>query len=193
MNCQFLIFLCGLVVIFSCKKNPETVEVVSNKTADSLKIKKKDVSKIRYTDYILDTRTEDALVLWDAYKELQTVIDGIKKADLNFFLNNKKAVKELLINLKQNIPVAVSSPSILSRISALETKLLKFESLINLTTTSKKELLKNIEDVLVAFSNLKLQMNKKIEIDNIIIERPGGEIINGNLDLERELESVEIN
>lgn len=193
MSSKFLSLLLVFVIVFSCKKNQDTLEVVSDKPTDSLTIKKKDIAKIRYTDYILDTRTEDALVVWDAYTQLQTLIDNLKKADLTAFRNNKKEIKELLLNLKQNIPMEVNSPSILSRITALETKILKFESLVNLSTTGKKELLKNIEDILIAFSNLKLQMNKKIESDNIIIERPGGEITNGNLDLESELEALEIN
>ena len=54
----------------------------------------------------------------------------------------------------------------------METKFLKLESLVNLSTTSKTELIANIQDFLIAFSNLNLQMNKKIENDNIIIERP---------------------
>ncbi|WP_308991657.1 hypothetical protein QLS71_007470 [Mariniflexile litorale] len=147
-------------------------ELTTVKTNDSLEIKEKDISKIKYTDYILDTRTENLMISWEAYKQLSEVINNVKKADLSFFQNNNKEVKELLVNLKQNIPNDVDSSSILSRISALETKILKLESLVNLSTTSKKELLVNIQDLLIAFSNLNLQMNKKIENDNIIIEKP---------------------
>lgn len=187
MNIKFLSFLCFLMITFSCKKTQDVSDISDDKKTDSLAIGAKDVSKIRYTDYILDTKTENLIIFWDAYKELQGVIDGVKNADFSFFYNNKKEVNELLINLKQNIPVEVNNPSILSRISALETKILKFESLINLTTTSKTELLANIQDVLVAFSNLNLQMNKKIELDNIIIERPGGENLGNERDLLNEL------
>ena len=172
MNFKYLSIWCILVIAFSCKKNQEQNEATLDKTNDSLEIKAKDISKIKYTDYILDSRTEDITINWNAYKQLQEVIDHVKKADLSFFYNNTKEVKELLTNLKQTIPSNVNSPSILARISALETKLLKLESLSNLSTTSKEELLENIKGFLVAFSNLNLQMNKKIEGDNIIIEKP---------------------
>lgn len=161
-----------MVVAFSCKKNQEQGEATVDKTNDSLEVKAIDISKIKYTDYILDSRTENIIINWNAYKQLQEVIDHVKNADLSFFYNNTKEVKELLTNLKQTIPSNINSPSILARISALETKLLKLESLSNLSTTSKKELLENIKGFLVAFSNLNLQINKKIEGDNIIIEKP---------------------
>ncbi|MFI0428713.1 hypothetical protein [Mariniflexile sp. HMF6888] len=172
MNFKYLSILCFLVVAFSCKKNQEQGETILDKTNDSLEIKAKDISKIKYTDYILDSKAEDVTINWNAYKQLQEVIVHVKKADLSFFYNNTKEVKELLTNLKQNIPSDINNPSILARISALETKLLKLESLSNLSTTSKEELLENIKDLLVAFSNLNLQINKKIEGDNIIIEKP---------------------
>ncbi|MEN3323576.1 hypothetical protein VP395_07545 [Mariniflexile soesokkakense] len=172
MNFKYLSVLCFLVVAFSCKKNEEQSDVTFDKPNDSLEIKTKDISKIKYTDYILDSRTEDVTINWNAYKQLQDVIKNIKKADLSFFHNNTKEIKELINNLKQTIPSNVNSPSILARISALETKILKLESLSNLSTTTKDELLTNIKEFLIAFSNLNLQMNKKTENDNIIIEKP---------------------
>ena len=173
MNMKFLYFVCVLATMFSCKKNQDVTSTdLVKKNTDSLEIKQKDIAKIKYTDYILDSRVGNAITYWEAYKQLQDVVDNVKKADLSFFRNNNKEVKELLVNLVQNIPLEVNSSSVLSRITALETKFLKLESLVNLSTTSKTELIANIQDFLIAFSNLNLQMNKKIENDNIIIERP---------------------
>lgn len=172
MDMKFISILCILIFAFSCKNNQDKLEIVSDKNTDSLVVTKEDISKIRYTDYLLDSRVKTVIVNWTAYKQLVDIIENIKKSDINFFINNKKELLELLVSLKQNVPMEINNASVLSRISALETKLLKFESLANLSTTRKAELLINIEDILVAFSNLNLQMNKKIEIDNIIIERP---------------------
>ncbi|MFG6685058.1 hypothetical protein ACGK9U_00640 [Mariniflexile sp. HNIBRBA6329] len=172
MNIKVLSVLSLLVMVFSCKKNQETVEPTTIKPNDSLEIKAKDISKIKYTDYILDTRVEEKITHWNYYKELHEVVNNVKKADLTYFKNNDKEIRELLINLKQSIPLEVNSASVMARITALETKLLKLESLSNLDTTSKTELLTTIKEFLVAFSNFNLQMNKKIENDNIIIEKP---------------------
>lgn len=172
MTIKFLSLLCVLMLVFSCKKNQESTELVKEKPNESKAIKAKDIAKLKYTDYILDARASDSIANWVEYNQLETVITKIKKGDLRFFVSNEKAVKELMVNLKQNIPLDVNSEAIFARLTALETKVLKLESLSNLSTTSKAELLSIIKEFLVAFSNLNLQMNKKIENDNIIIERP---------------------
>lgn len=172
MKLKFLGIVWVLLFFVSCKKKQDDAALVVEKPVESQVIKVKDVAKIKYTDYILDSRAEDSIVNWMAYKQLDEVVNNLKKADLSFFKANEKNVKELVRNLKQTIPAEINNNAITARITALETQLLKLESLYNLSTTTKPELLENIRAFLVAFSNLNLQMNKKIEADNIIIERP---------------------
>ena len=172
MTIKFLSILSLVIVLFSCKKNEEHSTLDVEKSKESEEITAKDISKIRYTDYILDSRTEDVAVNWVEYNQLQDVITKVKKGDLSFFNDNKKEIKELLNNLKQNIPNQVNTAAILARIAAFETKLYKLESLSNLATTTKPELISVIKEFFVAFSNLNLQMNKKLEADTIIIEKP---------------------
>ncbi|MDA9775017.1 hypothetical protein N9B67_01725, partial [Algibacter sp.] len=85
---------------------------------------------------------------------------------------NEKAIKLLLKDLKQNVPEALNSSSIVARILVLETKLLILESLANLSTTAKEELLETIKEFFVSFYTLSFQMNKKVEFDNRSIEKP---------------------
>jgi hypothetical protein len=172
MKLKFLRIVLVLLFFVSCKKKQDAAALVVEKPVESQVIKVKDIAKIKYTDYILDSRAEDSIVNWMAYKQLDEVVNNLKKADLSFFKANEKNVKELVRNLKQTIPAEINNNAITARITALETQLLKLESLYNLSTTTKPELLENIRAFLVAFSNLNLQMNKKIEADNIIIERP---------------------
>lgn len=172
MKTKFLSIVCVLVLLVSCKKKQDTTALESAKPNESQKIKEKDIAKIQFTDYILDGRAEDFIVNWTPYKQLEDVIINVKKGDLNFFENNNKAIINLLRTLKQTVPSEVNNNAILARITALETKLLKLESLYNLSTTTKPELIENIQAFLVAFSNLNLQINKKIEADNMIIEKP---------------------
>lgn len=172
MNIKLISLLSIFVVFLTCKKDQENTEVVVEKPIESLEITAKDVSKIRYTDYILDERTENAIINWNEYKQLANVIHNVKKGNFSFFSNNEKETNDLLRNLKQNIPLEVNSNAITARIIAFETKLLKLQSLYNLSTTSKQELIGLTKEFLVAFSNLNLQMNKKLEADSIIIEKP---------------------
>ncbi|MGB5417681.1 hypothetical protein [Algibacter sp.] len=168
-----LIVLSFILLFTSCKKTQEDTttenEVEQNKTQE---ITEQDVSRLKYVEYILDPKTEETIKDWAEYEQLNAIIDNVKKGDLSYFNDNEKVIQLLIKELKQNIPAALNSESILSRLLVLETKLLKLESLSNLTTTSKEELLENIKEFLVAFSNLSFQMNKKIEFDNRSIEKP---------------------
>ena len=70
------------------------------------------------------------------------------------------------------MPQKLVTPAITERLIALETKLLKLHSTLMLSNAKKSELLKNIQELLVATSNLHLQMNKKFELESQVIEDP---------------------
>ncbi|MCF7559367.1 hypothetical protein L3X39_01860 [Sabulilitoribacter multivorans] len=171
MVIKTLNILCLLLILISCKNNQEAGPD-DNVEKQSQEITELDISKLKYIDYALDAKTEDTIKDWQAYYQLQDVIINIKKGDLSFFNNNEEEVKILLSKLRENIPQQISSPSVLARILVLETKILKLESLSNLATTSKEELLITIKEFLVACSNINFQMNKKIEFDGRDIEKP---------------------
>jgi hypothetical protein len=167
----FLIVLCLSFAMFSCKKT------LGGKNAEkqgiqSQEITEKDISKIDYIEFLLDEKAEEFVVQWEEYNQLRDVIDDIKAGDLSFFYDNKETIEVTLTEFKTNIPKALNSASIIARITAFETKFLNLESLYNLDSKSKEELLNSIKDVLVAFSNLNLQMNKKVEFDAQEIQKP---------------------
>ncbi|WP_299548662.1 hypothetical protein [Seonamhaeicola sp.] len=170
MNKLFVSTFCLFFVLFSCKRTQNANG--DHSETESQEITEKDISNIDYIEFLLDEKTEVHVSDWIEYNQLQEVIDNVKNADLSFFYDNKGVIDTTLIELKKNIPEPVNSPSITARISAFETKFLKLESLSNLSTTSKQELLNSVEDLLVAFSNLNLQMNKKVEFDNQDIQKP---------------------
>ncbi|MFV9551624.1 hypothetical protein [Algibacter sp. PT7-4] len=172
MHFKYLIFFSVLLAFTSCKQSQdETKESLTqqNKTQD---ITEQDIATLKYVEYILDSKTNNIVKDWPEYTQLEEVITNVKKGDLSYFIDNEKVTKLLVKELKQNIPRELNSESILSRILVLETKLFQLESLSNLTTTTKEELLENIKAFLVSFSNLSFQMNKKIEFDNRSIEKP---------------------
>lgn len=172
MHIKTLVVFSFLILFSACKKTQEIAQEEQTEQNKSQEITEQDISKLKYIEYILDSKTADIVADWPEYLQLEELIVNIKKGDLSYFNDNKKVIKLLIKELKQNIPKALNSDSILSRILVLETKLLQLESLSNLTTTSKEELLKSIKEFLVSFSNLSFQMNKKIEFDNRSIEKP---------------------
>ena len=171
MRIKVLSILSLIVLLVSCKKTQETPtdNIEEQQTQD---ITEQDIAKLKFIDYALDSKTDEAIKDWKEYFELQDVITNVKKADLIFFNDNEENVKLLAKKLKENIPSTLNSEPVLARMLVLETKIFKLESLSNLSTTSKEELLNTIKEFLVAFSNLNFQMNKKIEFDNRSIEKP---------------------
>lgn len=172
MHIKTLSIFSLLVLFFSCKEVQESNPVDNVEDDQNKEITEKDISKIDYIEFALDFKAEAVIKDWQEYDQLQDAILNIKKGDLSFFNDNDETIKTLLKGLKRNIPKEINTSPILARITALETKLYKLKSLSNLSTTSKKELIATIKDFLVAFSNLNLQINKKIEFDTRKIEKP---------------------
>jgi hypothetical protein len=160
-----------LVLLSSCNNKEKESSQHANKT-NTKEITSQDITKLKYTDYALDEKTFSALENWAPYLELEEVINNVKKGNLTFFNDNEKAINSLLRDFKKTIPEVVESPSILARILVFETKLRKLESFSNLSNISNEELLETIKEFLVSFSNLNLQINKKIEFDSRDIFRP---------------------
>ncbi|WOD45251.1 hypothetical protein [Hwangdonia lutea] len=169
-----LISLIGIfIVILSCKKTEENNPIEVDETENtSQELTESDIAKLDFVDFGLDEKTERAIENWQEYYQLQDVVNNVKKGDLIFFSNNEEAIKTLLTDLKKNIPAPVNTPATLARLQVLDTKVLKLESLYNLSTTSKKELNATVKEFLVAVSNLNFQMNKKLEKDSRNIQKP---------------------
>ncbi|TNJ45295.1 hypothetical protein KFZ70_06725 [Tamlana fucoidanivorans] len=173
MRITGITFFCLFVLVFSCKQNQDENVTNPTKTEKVALISEKEVAALKYTDYELDDKTRQVVRDWTPFVQLQNdVVNKVKVADLSFFNDNNKAIVLLIKDLKKDIPEAAKSPSIDARILVVETKIYELESISNLSTTTKDELLVAIKDFLVSFSNLKLQLNKKIEFDTRTIEKP---------------------
>lgn len=172
MKFKILITLSILLSFSACKKTQETEEDTQTEKPNPQELTEKSISKLKYIEYGLDSRTEKAIQDWAEYFQLEGHVNNVKKGDLGFFHDNEKNINTLLKDLKKDIPEAVNSDATLARISALETHLYKLKSLANLESTKKEELLLNIRDFLNSFSNFNFQMNQKIEADHINIVKP---------------------
>lgn len=174
MNLKILMPFCLLIMLLSCKHKNKTISgnIAINDKKPTQIITQPDIAKLKYTDFILDTKAEKIIETWEAYTQLQQVIKNIKQADFSDLKNNTTILQTLITDLNKNIPPALKSPSIFARIMVLETKLFKLESLVNLSNINKKEVGNTIKELLIAFSNLNLQINKKIERDSQNIEKP---------------------
>lgn len=163
------LFLMGL----SCQKTNQTHNDTTNANDNSQIITEKDILELNYLDFGIDDRVTPIIESWQEFNQLEQIIENTKKGDLSYFkTDGKKNLKTLLSDIRQTIPETLNTPSILARIRVVETKLFKTESLANLSTTKKQDLLDTLKELLASFSNLNFQLNKKMENDSQNIERP---------------------
>lgn len=170
------LYIIGFLMIFGCNsKEEQTIVEVDQQEKDSQQVTAKDIENLKYTDYVLSPESREAVVNWQRFQELLAQIEFLKKADFSFFNGKNELLVNFLTDLRKDIPQHVSGPAINERLIALETKILKLHSTFNLPNAKKEEVLQNIKEVLVANSNLHLQINKKFEFESQVIEDPSVE------------------
>ena len=172
MNAKFLCILTLFILFLSCKKTQEenTNDIAEVKQNDV--ITESDISKLDYIEFVPSPEVEELTQNWTEYIELQEQVRQIKKGHLSYFNDNEEAIKNLFESIVEAIPEQLNNNSIVARIKAVETKFYKLESFANLETTTKEELLLTIKEFLISITNLDLQMNKTIELENQNIEKP---------------------
>ena len=135
-------------------------------------ISKTDISKLKFTEFILDDKAKRSLESWEKYFELNTIVNNAKQADFSFFTDNNEIILAFIKDIKSSIPDTVNTPLILARLIALETKMLKLEAVLNFSNQEKKETLLLLKEFFVSFSNLNFQINKKFEKESQNIQKP---------------------
>lgn len=163
-----------LIILFalnSCKKETEDKITENPIEKNDLKISKKDIETINYIEYDLSVSSKKALDSWKSYLEIQNLIELIKENDLSYFQSDKEIQQSLLNDLSNTIPDRIKSEAIEARVKVLKTKFFKLKSSV-LISDSKQEITTCIKEFFIAFSNLNLQINKKLEKEAQDILKP---------------------
>jgi hypothetical protein len=172
-----ILFLSALCIFnFSCKKEITAETEIDSQTEqnkiEDINITAKDIKKLNYTEYVLSDLAEAKTQDWVKFQELITHIEVLKKGDLSFFQGDKTLLETFLTDLKNEIPDQLNEPSILVRLNVLENTALKLEGIRELNNLGKNEILNYIKDVLVSYTNIVFQINKKLEKDSQNITKP---------------------
>jgi hypothetical protein len=153
-------------ILISCGDEKSTTDVTETEiTAQKVTITSKAIEDFDYTDYALSTESEETLATWEKYKELAIQISYLKKADLSFFNGDKDLLKKFIEEFKLSTPTQLLTNPIISRTVIVETTLLKLNENLTIDNIDGRVKLLTIKEVLVAFSNLNFQINKKLERD----------------------------
>lgn len=167
-----VLYILGLcLVVMACNnKSQQPTELLTENTENG-SITKADIEKLKYLEFALDPKVEVLTEPWQPYEQLRIAMEGVKNADFSFF-EEEQAIFELLRELRKTIPDTLNTQSVLSRITIVENMLYKFDDARALHTTTKPELAGVLKELLVSYSNLNFQLNKKIEKDGQRIVRP---------------------
>jgi len=163
-----ILFLCILACHDSKENNAQDLQADTR----NLAILKGNIAKLNYIEFVLDIKAEKALKDWEKHYELQEQMTNLKQGNLSFFRDNLEFLDIFLNDFKTTVPDTVNTTSIMARITALETKMYKLESVVNLDNTNEQKLLEAIEELLISSSNLNLQINKKFEKESQNIQKP---------------------
>ncbi|MFK7783068.1 hypothetical protein [Psychroserpens sp.] len=173
MRSNFLLYAFICLIVIGCKtETQDHGEESSINNTVSKNITKKEIENLKYNDYLLSQDASNTVRDWQKYQELSTQIEYLKTAELSFFKNDITVMTAFINDFKAEIPKSISTNEINSRITALVTKLFKLNSELLLDNIPKPKKLEAIKEVLVAFSNLNLQINKKLEFEANNILKP---------------------
>jgi len=168
----FKILLLFFIVFTACKQEQVKTNIDENISVDSLSLKKEAISKLNYKDIGIDAKAKSIVSDWQAYLTIANSIENMKLVDLTFFTVDKDLFNSTIKDFEETIPETINTDPIKSRILALKTFLYKFQEIESIATTTNNEKLIAIKEIFVAFSNLNLQINKKVEKDNQNIIKP---------------------
>jgi len=166
MKFGYIVFNIFFLMLISCADDKNTDENETIKSSEQeVEISAKTIEGFNYKDYVLSSDAEKVVSNWGKYQELAIQINYLKKADLSFFNGEKKLLKDFITEFKAELPDEIRTNPIVSRTVIIETQLLKLHDNLTLSNIDTKAKLQSIREVLVAFANINLQINKKLEFD----------------------------
>lgn len=169
-----LFFSLSICVLMTSCKSDKVSEVIleTQEQIDAKTISQKDIESIRYDEYGLSSDSQKAVNDWQKFQELNIQIDILKNGDLAYFSGDPLIIKTFLQELRTEMPKQLRTNEISARITALDTKTQKLNSLLRLANIDKQEKLNAIREFLVTTSNLNLQINKKFEFEKNNVLKP---------------------
>jgi len=166
-----------LMIVMGCEDDKSSaVKQETQEQIEARTISEEDIEQIEYLEFGLSQDSKVAVEDWQKYNELSKQITFLKNADLSFFTSESELIRTFTREFRAEMPKELKTKEILARITALDTKIQKLNSQLRLSTSSKQEKLKCIEELLIAFRNLKLQINKKFEFEKNNILRPANTV-----------------
>ena len=156
----FLLF----VSFISCK------EITTNDVEkDNSNSKTKNYSQINF-ESIYDVKYNSSIVEWINYFELNEFIEQLNSNDYSSLIDNKKFLIRFFKRIKISIPDEINKPEIKSRLTVIETDIMRFESILSNYELENEIKIKMVKKINNSFSNLNFQIDKLLEKQEINLD-----------------------
>jgi len=157
----FLLF----VSFISCK------EITTNDVEkDNSNSKTKNYSQINF-ESIYDVKYNSSIVEWINYFELNEFIEQLNSNDYSSLIDNKKFLIRFFKRIKISIPDEINKPEIKSRLTVIETDIMRFESILSNYELENEIKIKMVKKINNSFSNLNFQIDKLLEKQEINLDQ----------------------
>ena len=167
---SLLVICFGLLLTISCNEKSKQQDIETDEVQESKlgEITAADIESLKILEFGLSIDGQKSVEDWGPFQTMILEIENLKSGDLNFFKQESEIIRTQIGEMNSSIPDNIKSKPIQARLLALNTKLLLMNNLLRLQNISKSEKLESIREFLVAYSNLLLQINKKLELDSNI-------------------------
>ena len=165
--------LCFVLLIFVSCKSDKKEDSQKNILSKNPKYLTEDmISKIKFEEFVLDKKAQIIAENWSAYQIIVTAIDNSKRLNYDFFIKNDEEFNTTFTELNKNIPEAFDTQPIKARLLVLQTQMYRLKDELAFRPRLLKDDVIYLKEVYEAFSNLNLLINKKLEREAQIIEKP---------------------
>ena len=170
MNKYFIFFI--ILSFCSCIDDENTNTQKNNLIKNKKALTQEMIANFKFTDILLDPKAKVIAQNWSSYQSIEDGINLMKVLNYNFFKTNDAEFNTIFNELNANIPEAFKTQAITSRLLVLQTKLYRFKDELSFSPQLDTTHSIYVKDVFVAFSNLNLQINKKLEKEAQVIIKP---------------------
>lgn len=168
---KYIIIFCFALGL-SCTNNSKKEVVKTPQNNQKKEITKELIAKLKFDDILLDKSANTYIENWKAYTTINQAILDIKNLNFKFFTKEQDLFLSTVLELKTTIPEDINTQPIKARILVVQNQLYRFQEELKIKKQLYKEDLIFIKELFVSFSNLNLQINKKIEKEAQVVIKP---------------------
>ncbi len=159
ISLPFLIIFSVLIGVISCQNKSEKAtenSFLENQTS----ILQKDIVLPTSVQLQLSQKTQDIANTWADYKTFENELDNLKSSHYQDLVENASNLAKITKQLNDSIPPVFNENAIAVRLNVLYTHTKMLEQVSQRQVKDTTLLKNNLEKVIIAFNNLKVQLNE---------------------------------